>query len=241
MSKTLSERFAEKVNLDGPVPAHAPQLGPCHIWTAARRSDGYGHMMLVAAESPRGKNGPVLAQRVAWFEHYNRWPHPFAIQVCRIKLCVRWEHLVEGPRGSGRVPLAEKPCRKCGSLDRNHKGDCRLCHVERENARYHADPIARRERDRERYYGITPEQQRALYDSQDGRCANKGCRVQIDYRKAHVDHDHACCAFIPACGTCVRGFLCGDCNTALGRSHDNEARILGLVDYLRAWRASRAG
>jgi hypothetical protein len=35
-------RFWPKVNKNGPIPAHAPHLGPCWIWTACRRSNGYG-------------------------------------------------------------------------------------------------------------------------------------------------------------------------------------------------------
>lgn len=38
-----SARFWSKVDKDGPVPAHAPEHGPCWVWTAARmESGGYG-------------------------------------------------------------------------------------------------------------------------------------------------------------------------------------------------------
>jgi hypothetical protein len=30
--KTLEERFWEKVDKNGPVPAHRPELGPCWVW-----------------------------------------------------------------------------------------------------------------------------------------------------------------------------------------------------------------
>lgn len=40
--RSLSERFWEKVNKDGPVPAYAPELGPCWIWTAFCLWNGYG-------------------------------------------------------------------------------------------------------------------------------------------------------------------------------------------------------
>ncbi len=39
---TAEERFWTKVIKDGPVPAHAPHLGPCWTWTAAHTKAGYG-------------------------------------------------------------------------------------------------------------------------------------------------------------------------------------------------------
>jgi hypothetical protein len=35
-------RFLLKVDMSGPVPEHAPQLGPCWLWTGAVDGDGYG-------------------------------------------------------------------------------------------------------------------------------------------------------------------------------------------------------
>jgi hypothetical protein len=32
-----------------------------------------------------------------------------------------------------------------------------------------------------------------------------------------VDHDRKCCSGIKSCGRCVRGLLCTDCNTSLGK------------------------
>jgi hypothetical protein len=40
--ETMADRFWAKVNRDGPVPAHRPELGPCWIWTAGKSSHGYG-------------------------------------------------------------------------------------------------------------------------------------------------------------------------------------------------------
>lgn len=41
--RPMSERFWEKVNKDGPIPAHRPDLGACWEWQRQSRSDyGYG-------------------------------------------------------------------------------------------------------------------------------------------------------------------------------------------------------
>lgn len=51
-----------------------------------------------------------------------------------------------------------------------------------------------------------------------------------------VDHDHACCPGGKSCGRCVRGFLCGGCNTGIGLFSENAAVIRAAADYLDRWR-----
>lgn len=51
-------RFWSKVNKNGPIPEHRPELGACWIWTAALQNRGYGFFNV-------GK-GMVLAHRFAW-------------------------------------------------------------------------------------------------------------------------------------------------------------------------------
>lgn len=48
---TVEERFWAKVDKNGPVPDHAPELGPCWPWTAGKFSDGYG-AFAVTRETP---------------------------------------------------------------------------------------------------------------------------------------------------------------------------------------------
>ena len=51
--------------------------------------------------------------------------------------------------------------------------------------------------------------------------------------KLHIDHDHSCCVGKKdTCGQCVRGFLCMDCNIALGFLQDSPHRIGGLLAYM---------
>lgn len=84
---TLLERFFAKVDQDGPVPAHAPELGPCWVWTAGRTAAGYGEIRV----------GPLvmLAHRVAWWLAHGRLPDP-GIEIahrCDLTYCVRPSHL----------------------------------------------------------------------------------------------------------------------------------------------------
>lgn len=39
---TAEERFLRKVNKNGPIPSHRPDLGPCWLWTGGTAGSGYG-------------------------------------------------------------------------------------------------------------------------------------------------------------------------------------------------------
>jgi hypothetical protein len=56
-----------------------------------------------------------------------------------------------------------------------------------------------------------------------------------------VDHDHSCCpGFRRACGDCVRGLLCRNCNQTLGLVGDSIERLHALIAYLERWEERRA-
>lgn len=84
---TLLERFFAKVDKDGPVPAHAPELGPCWVWTGGLTSAGYGEIKV---------DGVVLlAHRVAWWIAHGYMP-PADREVahrCDNPPCIRPSHL----------------------------------------------------------------------------------------------------------------------------------------------------
>lgn len=52
------ERFWSKIDKNGPVPAHRPDLGPCHLWTAGCTPQGYGAFKV--------GDSNYAAHRVAW-------------------------------------------------------------------------------------------------------------------------------------------------------------------------------
>lgn len=43
-ARPIEQRFWAKVDKNGPVPPHCPELGPCWLWTAYRDKHGYGRM-----------------------------------------------------------------------------------------------------------------------------------------------------------------------------------------------------
>jgi len=73
---------------------------------------------------------------------------------------------------------------------------------------------------------LNPYQLQALYDAQNGRCANIGCNITLPLngQGRAIDHCHQTGS--------IRGLLCGNCNKGLGFLHDDPRRIIGLLDYL---------
>lgn len=80
-------------------------------------------------------------------------------------------------------------------------------------------------------HGVTPERYAAAM--------LKGCEICGTKTALHIDHDHKCCPpeKFRKCGKCVRGFLCGGCNRALGMLRDDPAVVAKAAKYLRSWSA----
>jgi hypothetical protein len=93
MDEKTVARFWAKVDKNGPVPAHCPELGPCWIWTAycsSGRDGGYGKF----------KVGGLCASahRVAW-EIATGAPPPddrLVCHSCDVRRCVNGGHLFLG-------------------------------------------------------------------------------------------------------------------------------------------------
>lgn len=81
------ERFWVKVNKNGPIPAVAPELGPCWLWLGGMNNYSYG-----LASWGGGKR--LLAHRIS-FELANG-PIPAGLDLdhaCRTPACIRPSHL----------------------------------------------------------------------------------------------------------------------------------------------------
>jgi Recombination endonuclease VII len=79
--------------------------------------------------------------------------------------------------------------------------------------------------ERARRYGFSLEQWEALYHAQGGCCAL--CRVDLSSlsaRAVHVDHCHTT--------NKVRGILCHDCNTSIGKLGDTPESIMRVYQYV---------
>jgi len=110
------------------------------------------------------------------------------------------------------------------------------------SARHTAYHAAHREAYREQYaakpkHGMTRDEKSEWLDALGWRC--QICETPFDsLSAAHVDHDHSCCPGPESCGACVRGFLCGSCNRALGMFHDDVDVLRRAIWYLDTYRAA---
>lgn len=52
----------------------------------------------------------------------------------------------------------------------------------------------------------------------------------------HIDHDHACCSGTGSCGECIRGIICGRCNTGIGQFRDSPSVLIAAAAYLQRYR-----
>ena len=110
--RTVDERFLLKVDKNGPVPAHRPELGPCWIWLAAvSKTTGYGQFQLKI----NGRNGMRYAHRVAFFLVHGRWPEPDGCHHCDNRACVKSlademgpAHIFEGTDEDNRMDAVQK-------------------------------------------------------------------------------------------------------------------------------------
>ena len=135
--------FWAKVDRNGPVPAHRPDLGPCWLWTASKTPDGYGKFW-------QHENGVGLVRAHAWSFIEANGPYPSMLvldHLCRVILCVRPSHLeavtnrTNVMRGAGWAPrnLAATHCVNGHEFNEsntyrrpNGARDCRTCICERQ-------------------------------------------------------------------------------------------------------------
>jgi hypothetical protein len=94
----------------------------------------------------------------------------------------------------------------------------------------------RREAHTHAKYGLEPAEYLRLYEHQGRRCAI--CRRATGATKRlAVDHDHTCCPGPTSCGKCVRGLLCGPCNSMLAHARDDAELFRRAIRYLHEWPA----
>lgn len=107
--------------------------------------------------------------------------------------------------------------------------NCKDCHGQK----CREDP----DKERLRIYGLSPDDVARILAELNGQCPI--CSIEISDSFV-VDHDHACCprragpGGKTTCGKCVRGLICGRCNTGLGMFLDNPVAIRNAALYLES-------
>jgi hypothetical protein len=135
-------------------------------------------------------------------------------------------------------------------VDANGIGDCSYCGpivaVRRDDRKQGwRCPVAARQRyeTRERNREEKRRQNRLKFIPANPSC--EICDRPLTVDTVHVDHDHTICGHAaanrPYCDNCVRGILCGSCNTALGKLGDNPETIRKAAAYIEAARERLAG
>lgn len=101
--RPIEVRFWEKVDKNGPIPAHRPELGPCWLWTAFRAKSGYG-------DYTPGRAGRDRAHRWAWRLTYGPIPDdkPHVLHRCDNPPCCNPSHLFVGTHADNMADMKQK-------------------------------------------------------------------------------------------------------------------------------------
>jgi hypothetical protein len=120
----IEDRFWSKVDKNGPIPAHRPDLGPCWSWTGSRH---------IPPILPYGKfwdgtytesgNPRMIGAHIWAFKHFvedlgDLW----VLHHCDAPFCVRYEgHLFSGSPSDNNQDTADKLRRPHGSAHHSSK------------------------------------------------------------------------------------------------------------------------
>jgi len=81
------ERLLGRLNKNGPIPEHRPELGPCWVWIGPLNENGYANLRDDDWRT-------VKAHRISFREHKGEIPEGYEIDhLCRNRACSNPDHL----------------------------------------------------------------------------------------------------------------------------------------------------
>ena len=116
-----------------------------------------------------------------------------------------------------------------------YEGSCKSCRYQQMKNNPNRQAIIAKYRASDKYdskgtkyrlakYGLSEEDYTAMIDQAGGVC--EICKQpEVKNKDLSIDHDHATLA--------VRGILCDNCNTVLGRVKDSVSHLEAMIEYLR--------
>lgn len=156
-------------------------------------------------------NVEMQAARIAWAMHYGDWPASRLRYIDRDTFNLRISNLKLQNSLAGKYDLKD-PVQNAAYM----------------KAHREAYPVAWRETHLRSKFGMSLATYVAMATEQDNKCAICRCEetaTRLGKVKAlQVDHDHKTGK--------VRGLLCSDCNTGIGKMKENRDALVGAIKYL---------